>query len=123
MTENNPSVVVRLRDLARQAADLPVQDLVVLVVLMRGHCDALPSASTLSCMTLGGADVAAAYSLLARTLADPGSRQILAPPVIHAEFLIDRFGYLRARWNEQSATGWAARETLLAALHALATED
>ena len=118
-----PESVARLRDLARQAADLRVQDLVVLVVLLRGHCDALPSASATSCMTLGGADVAAAYRLLARTLADPGSRQSIAPAVTHAEFLIDRFGYLRARWNEQSAAGWAAQETLLAALDALATED
>jgi putative copper resistance protein D len=35
---------------------------------------------------------------MARTLSEPGERSVLNPVFTHAEFLIDRFGFLRARW-------------------------
>jgi putative copper resistance protein D len=48
-------------------------------------------------VTDGAADIAATYTLLARGLgpAPPSGR---AAPPLHAEFLIDRQGYIRARW-------------------------
>ena len=53
----------------------------------------------------GDAETAIAYSLLRRTLADadPNDR---APTPKHMEFLIDRFGYVRARWLPGEAASW-----------------
>ncbi|OGB13549.1 MAG: hypothetical protein A3E51_20785 [Burkholderiales bacterium RIFCSPHIGHO2_12_FULL_67_38] len=45
----------------------------------------------------GAHGAAMAYLLLRRTLSDPG-RSVLGEPPRHLEFLIDRFGYARARW-------------------------
>jgi putative copper export protein/mono/diheme cytochrome c family protein len=47
--------------------------------------------------TEGGAEIVATYALLSRTTAaDAGLGEHPAPP--HAEFLLDRQGYIRARW-------------------------
>lgn len=60
---------------------------------------------------LGGepaADAAQAYLLFRRTLRDAG-RTIAAESPPHMEFLIDRFGYTRARWlphEEETAAAW-----------------
>jgi putative copper export protein/mono/diheme cytochrome c family protein len=48
-------------------------------------------------VTDGAADIAATYSLLARGLGSAAAWSRDAPP-LHAEFLIDRQGYIRARW-------------------------
>lgn len=45
----------------------------------------------------GAAEAAKAYLLLRRTRADPG-KTIADEVPAHMEFLIDRFGYVRARW-------------------------
>jgi len=45
----------------------------------------------------GAHEAAITYLLLRRTLSDPG-RSVLGEPPPHLEFLIDRFGYARARW-------------------------
>jgi putative copper resistance protein D len=61
---------------------------------------------------LGDLDLAAVYSLFARPAADAET------PPRHLEFLIDRWGYLRARWIGEGA----APEQLAAMLRALAAE-
>jgi len=45
----------------------------------------------------GAAEIATTYSLLARGLG-PGALSPRGAPPLHAEFLIDRQGYVRARW-------------------------
>lgn len=55
-----------------------------------------------------------AYELLSRTFADRGDADRIGMPWRHAEFLIDRFGYVRARWiPEDDASGWDDIEHLL----------
>ena len=61
-------------------------------------------------ITDGAADIATAYTLLARGFG-PAARG--APP-LHAEFLIDRQGYIRARWLPGTpGPGWDTSPTLL----------
>jgi putative copper resistance protein D len=68
----------------------------------------------------GAAEIAAAYGLFRRTLSDDGPGP--APPV-HVEFLIDRSGYLRARWIPDAAgRGWANPTLLAAEIQQLARE-
>ena len=43
-------------------------------------------------------DVWNAYQFLTRTLVDRGAPDRLGMPLRHVEFLVDRFGYVRARW-------------------------
>lgn len=53
----------------------------------------------------GGTETVIAYSLLRRTLADadPHDR---APTPKHMELLVDRFGYIRARWLPGESANW-----------------
>ena len=52
-------------------------------------------------------DVWTAYAFLTRTRADRGAPDQLGMPRRHVEFLIDRFGYVRARWiPADQAQGW-----------------
>jgi putative copper resistance protein D len=48
-------------------------------------------------ITDGAGDIATTYTLLARGFASAAPAGRAAPP-LHAEFLIDRQGYIRARW-------------------------
>jgi putative copper resistance protein D len=61
-------------------------------------------------ITDGAVDIATAYTLLARGL---GQAPRGAPP-LHAEFLIDRQGYIRARWLPGApGPGWDTLPTLV----------
>jgi len=73
--------------------------------------------------TEGAADIVATYGLFRRTLTPAG---ILPDPPLppHMEFLIDRSGYLRARWIPGgSGPGWLDIKALLAELQALNQES
>jgi putative copper resistance protein D len=73
----------------------------------------------------GAAEAAAAYSLFRRDLTADGQRPE-PPPVPHMELLVDRQGYLRARWIPQDlglgTDGWADTARLLAEVDRLARE-
>ncbi|HYL79911.1 MAG TPA: CopD family protein, partial [Candidatus Acidoferrum sp.] len=57
----------------------------------------------------GGQEIAATYALFRRTFGAEG-----VPPVPdHMEFLIDRQGYIRARWIPTESVGWAEIPRLL----------
>lgn len=89
----------RLRELQALHSSEGLENLQILLVLRSGECgDLVVSSMQLPCITLGRDTIAATYALLARTLGEPGERSALAPEFSHAEFLIDRFGFLRARW-------------------------
>jgi putative copper resistance protein D len=72
-------------------------------------------------ITEGGDEIARAYGLLSRArVAGPGARP--APPR-HAEFLIDRQGYVRARWVPGVAgPGWGDRRLLMEEIRILDKE-
>lgn len=70
--------------------------------------DRLPADLPYPVLRAGADDVWSAYELLARTVGDRGLPDRLGMDWTHAEFLIDRFGYVRARWIAQDdAVGWA----------------
>ena len=64
-------------------------------------------------VTDGAADIAATYTLLAHGLGPrPFSRR--AVPPLHVEFLLDRQGYIRARWLPGNpGRGWDPLQTLV----------
>lgn len=72
--------------------------------------------------TEGAGDIVATYSLFRRTRAPEGA--LPNPPVpAHMEFLIDRSGYLRARWIPGgSRPGWSDIKVLLAEIQTLSQE-
>ena len=72
--------------------------------------------------TEGAADIVTTYGLFRRTRAPEGARP--DPPLpTHMEFLIDRSGYMRARWIPGGATpGWSDIKVLLAEIQALGQE-
>jgi copper resistance protein D len=61
----------------------------------------------------GADEIALSYQLLRRTIENPRNGE-QAPHPTHMEFLIDRYGYLRARWlPEDSEPGWRDERLLL----------
>ena len=86
-------------ELATQASALPSAALRVLFVPLGESCASLPiPQEALTCIAKGGTAAATAYALLSRTFLHPGLRDEFVPALEDAAFLIDRFGYLRARW-------------------------
>jgi hypothetical protein len=73
----------------------------------------------------GAAEAGAAYRLFRRDLTAAGLKPE-PPPVPHMELLVDRQGYLRARWIPKDlghdTDGWADLGRLLAELDRLARE-
>jgi putative copper resistance protein D len=52
------------------------------------------------------ADVAATYGLFTRTFLNR-KMDVIRVPETHAEFLIDRSGYIRARWLPEEDNSWS----------------
>jgi putative copper resistance protein D len=73
----------------------------------------------------GAREAAAAYGLFRRDLSEEGQRSN-APMPAHVEFLIDRAGYLRARWppsgSPDAPAGWNDVAMLLSEVERLARE-
>jgi putative copper resistance protein D len=73
----------------------------------------------------GAEDAGAAYMLFRRDLTAQGLKPV-PPPVSHLELLVDRQGYLRARWIPaelgQNREGWGDLNQLLAEIDRLARE-
>ena len=97
-----------LKDLRRQRATLLVFDSAddPRSVARLAEARALESAE-LSVLAPEDPDVWTAYAFLTRTRANRGAPDQVDMPRRHAEFLIDRFGYVRARWiPSDEAQGW-----------------
>jgi len=72
--------------------------------------------------TEGAEDIVSTYALFGRTRAPEGALAS-APIPAHMEFLIDRSGYLRARWLPGGPQpGWSDIKVLLAEIQALSQE-
>jgi putative copper resistance protein D len=70
----------------------------------------------------GSEEIAASYALFRRTL-DNARTGESGPIPSHLEFLIDRYGYLRARWiPDDSPLGWSNEAQLLEQLRLLKAE-
>ncbi len=70
------------------------------------------SFQSLSLVADGSREAFAAYALLRRSFSEQGT--LPDPPVPpHMEFLIDRQGYVRARWIPRDGSGWDKLENLM----------
>jgi putative copper resistance protein D len=69
----------------------------------------------------GAADAVGAYRLFRLDLT-PESDGPAPPPIEHMELLVDRQGYLRARWVPGAGEGWADPARLVAEVERLARE-
>ena len=63
-------------------------------------------------ITDGSQEIFATYTLFRRSLSQAGTQP--DPPIpVHMEFLVDRQGYLRARWIASESRGWSNVDLLL----------
>jgi putative copper resistance protein D len=122
-----PSSRARLAQLAQFYDDLRSFNAAVIAVPMDGGEKILSRIGAsppilFPVATEGAADIVSTYALFRRTRAPEGA--LPHPPMpAHIEFLIDRSGYLRARWIPGGPTpGWADITVLLAEIHALNQE-
>lgn len=74
----------------------------------------------------GAAEAVHAYLLFRRTLTNPGGASLAGEDPGHMEFLLDRFGYARARWipekGDDGLSGWADQRLLLQQVELLRNE-
>ena len=92
-----PMSQARLDQLMRSYAALRARNTEVLAIPLPDTRGLPPVALPYPQVSDGAHGAAMTYLLLRRTLSDPG-RSVLGEPPPHLEFLIDRFGYARARW-------------------------
>jgi putative copper resistance protein D len=97
-----PASQPRLDELSRQYAQLSALPLKIIAVswgAVGRHADAatLRHAVPFPVLTSGTEELIATYLLFRRTLDDPG-RTIVGEVPAHMELLVDRYGYVRARW-------------------------
>jgi putative copper resistance protein D len=69
----------------------------------------------------GATEAARTYALLRRTLSNLDARDEQPVPE-HMELLVDRFGYVRARWLPDRGAGWDDTSRLIEQIAALARE-
>jgi putative copper resistance protein D len=92
-----PLSQARLDQLASSYAALRTRNTEVLAIPLPDTRGLPPVALPYPQVSDGAHEAAMAYLLLRRTLSDTG-RSVLGESPPHLEFLIDRFGYARARW-------------------------
>jgi putative copper resistance protein D len=79
------------------------------------------SSQHLSLVVDGAVETATTYVLFRKSLHPPGHLPI--PPIpSHLEFLIDRQGYIRARWLLSPDSGWADAARLITMIERLNQE-
>ncbi len=83
--------------------------------------DGIVSETGLPTVVEGAEDIVKTYALLRRSLTDLDARDV-APIPAHMELLVDRFGYVRARWLPAVNDAWQEPEALLREARALAAE-
>lgn len=117
-----PGSLPRLEQLDRAWTDIGLAGARVLAVPMREANRIYrllgPRAANFPILVEGSAEIVDAYALFRRTPASEGVPPI--PP--HMEFLIDRQGYMRARWIPGEGTGWEEIPRLLREIERLAKE-
>ena len=109
-----PDSLARLAELAKIFRQLQSKNVKILLIpnepsAVRGLDGMVKS---LSVVTDGSREAFDAYALLRRSFSEQGTQP--DPPVpAHMEFLIDRQGYVRARWIPRDGAGWDKLENLL----------
>ena len=124
-----PASQPRLDELSRQYARLSALPLKIIGVSFGAEgrrADVAPRSTAVPfpVLTAGTAELIATYLLFRRTLDNPG-RTIVGEVPAHMELLIDRYGYVRARWipeEDGSEGGWQSLEFMLAQVRMLNQE-
>ena len=122
-----PSSRGRLAELAQAYNDLRSFNAAVIAVPMDGGEKILSRIGAsprilFPVATEGAEDIVSTYALFRRTRTSEGALPNAAMPA-HLEFLIDRSGYLRARWLPGGPQpGWSDIKVLLAEIQALSQE-
>jgi len=115
-----PDSAARLAQLALEDARVRDVGAQILAVPLTGDAAEAPDAP-FPVVADGATETARTYALLRRTLANLDPRDSVPVPA-HMEMLVDRFGYIRARWVMGDGEGWQRIEPLLTELGALARE-
>jgi putative copper resistance protein D len=104
------SSMARLRELGGQVARMRGDRLEVIVV---SDQDFGGDAGPATRVREGAEAIRDSYELLSRTLANRGDGRSIGMNRSHMEFLIDRFGYIRARWIPDEEPGeWSGSDLL-----------
>jgi putative copper resistance protein D len=115
-----PESAARMAQLAQEHARLREAGAQIVAVPLAGEALEAPD-TPFPVIADGAPETARTYALLRRTLANLDARDA-APMPVHMEMLVDRFGYIRARWVMGDGEGWQRLEPLLIQLAALARE-
>lgn len=108
----------RLKTLADTYSELHRLQTNVLVILDKAH--PVPRGLPFTVIREEGKAIWSSYELLSRTVANRGAPDRLGMEWQHVEFLIDRYGYVRARWvAEAEAEGWEKPDRLYRSLQTL----
>lgn len=111
----------RLKHLAERQGELQRLQTTVLVILDSAH--PVPDRFPFTVIQDEGSAIWSSYELLSRTVANRGAPDRLGMDWQQVEFLIDRYGYVRARWAaEAEAEGWEPLDRLYGHLRALNRE-
>ncbi len=103
--------LARLRELGRDLDRMRSNRLMVLVISNTLDSGASGSARL---VRNGANEIRESYELLSRTLVNRGDGRSLGMKRSHMEFLLDRFGYIRARWiADEESVGWSPTDRLL----------
>jgi putative copper resistance protein D len=103
--------VERIQELAKASDALRANRVEVLAV---SEDSALPDDTRLIRIRSNTREIGSTYGLLSRTISNRGDGTGLGMPRRRMEFLIDRFGYIRARWiPEDEPEGWQSLERVL----------
>jgi putative copper resistance protein D len=117
-----PSSIQRLEQLGADAEKIARAGARILTVPMRDAARIYQrlgaGAVTLPVAVEGNEDIVETYTMFRRTLAVEGLPAVPA----HMEFLVDRQGYIRARWMPPEQPGWDDLTTLLAEIERLDKE-
>jgi len=113
-----PASQARLRQLAAAYASLRASGTEVIAIPVAAA--AVPEVP-FPVVIDGAGETVRAYALLRRTLSNPDPRDSSRVPE-HMELLVDRFGYLRARWRPDEGEGWDHLDLLHTQLALLARE-
>jgi len=108
-----PDSLARLSELAKLSSDLQAKNVKVLLVPRElSDVNGLDAKiKSLSLVTDGSREAFDAYALYRRSFSEQGTQP--DPPVPpHMEFLIDRQGYVRARWIPRDGAGWDKLDNL-----------
>jgi copper resistance protein D len=118
---SNEQSTARLNQLNQMVSAAEKSKLKIIVVPINNSVIKLDNPNVVV-VTDGNREIAASYVLFRRTIENPRSGEQGALPT-HMEFLIDRFGYVRARWlPEDTRPGWGDVNVLMAQIEMLSRE-